>query len=67
MSNPADIRTYFENMSRAYALMCAGFTTLITADIDNIPIDGIWGRIEQPIAERTTDFDPPKGKVDVVS
>lgn len=67
MSNTADTQKYFENMSAAYASMCSTYANLLTPDINNIPTNGIWDRIEQPMIERTSDFDPPKGKIDLVS
>ncbi len=39
---------YFENMSRAMALDCDLSATVMTKDVDNIPMNGIWGRIEFP-------------------
>jgi hypothetical protein len=57
---------YFENMSRAYAQLCELFVSVITPDVENIPTDGIWARIEQPELERTTNFDPPLKRVDTV-
>ncbi|KIX05227.1 uncharacterized protein Z518_06099 [Rhinocladiella mackenziei CBS 650.93] len=48
MSDSTKQKTYFENMSRAYARNCVGATYVMTKDIHNIPTDGIWSRVEQP-------------------
>lgn len=59
--------TYFENMSRAYAFMCSGYSVLFTGDLNFIPMSGIWGRVEFPTLSRDSDFEPPKGETDFVS
>lgn len=58
---------YFETMSKVYAEICGGTAVLITADVSNIPLNGIWGRIELPTLQRDTDFDSPKQQVSNVS
>lgn len=56
-------RMYFKQMSMAYAQMCSGAAYLYTADVNNIPQDGIWGEIEFPTIMRDSDFQRPKGQV----
>ena len=58
---------YFEEMSRAYAFMCSGYSVLFTEDINNIPMNGIWGQVEYRTATRDSDFEPPKGETDFLS
>jgi len=60
-----DTRTeYFEHMSEAMAISCDIFATVMTNFTDNIPQDGIWGRVEQPALQRTGN---PGGQIDTVS
>ncbi|KIW94094.1 uncharacterized protein Z519_05410 [Cladophialophora bantiana CBS 173.52] len=54
-------------MSRAYARLCSVLATLLTPDVNNIPMNGIWARIEFPELVRTTSFDHPLGQVESVS
>lgn len=56
--------TYFEKMSEAMAISCDVAATVMTKDVNNIPQDGIWGRIEFPALKRTGN---PGGTVDTVS
>ncbi|KAH0558550.1 hypothetical protein GP486_004793 [Trichoglossum hirsutum] len=55
--------TYFENMSRAMAMLCKTFATVMTDDPKNIPQPGIWGRIEEPTLKLTGN---PGGQVDTI-
>lgn len=55
---------YFAHMSEAMAISCDGFATVMTEDVNNIPQDGTWGRVEQPALKRTGN---PGGQVDRVS
>lgn len=50
--NATDTRIYYENMSSAMAQLCSGFATVMTKDIDNIPLDGIWGTSELPTLKK---------------
>lgn len=63
MADPGVQRTYFKQMSKAFALMCSGAASLYTEDPDNIPQDGIWGDTEFPTIMRDSNFDKPNGKV----
>jgi hypothetical protein len=67
MKNKKDRNTYFENMSRAFAQLCGVYCTVMTPDPNNIPSDGIWGRIEYPELKRTSNFDAPRDQMDYVS
>lgn len=59
-----DTRTeYFEHMSEAMAISCDIFATVMTNFTDNIPQDGIWGRVEQPALQRTGN---PGGQIDTI-
>lgn len=51
-------RTFYENMSKAYARMARDTATVMhmTADYANPPQDGIWGRIEVPALRDLTDI-----------
>ncbi|KAI9765325.1 MAG: hypothetical protein M1839_005525 [Geoglossum umbratile] len=55
--------TYFENMSRAMAMLCNTFATVMTNDPKKVPLTGIWGRIEQPTLKQTGN---PGGQVDTI-
>jgi hypothetical protein len=46
-------KTYFENISRAMAQLCDVLATVMTADPNNIPLTGIWGRVEFPALQQT--------------
>ena len=50
--NTAKTLKYCQNMSAAMARLCGGFATVMTKDISNIPIDGIWGTSELPTLKR---------------
>jgi hypothetical protein len=60
----SDRTEYFEHMSEAMAISCDVFATVMTNFTDNIPQDGIWGRIEQQALQREGN---PGGQVDTVS
>lgn len=47
MNDNTQETTYFENMSRAFALMSTGTAYAMHRNIDNPIQDGIWGRVEQ--------------------
>jgi hypothetical protein len=48
MRNPKDEKTYFENMSRAFAMKAHHVATVMHEDIYNPPMDRIWGTVEWP-------------------
>jgi hypothetical protein len=56
--------TYFENMSRAMALLCDTSANVMTKDPKEIPKSGIYGRIEEPTLQQTNN---PGGQVNLVS
>jgi hypothetical protein len=60
----SDRRAYFGNMSEAMAISCDEFATVMTSFADNIPQDGIWGRVEQVALKQEGN---PGGQVDTVS
>lgn len=62
MQRPADRSTFFENMSQAVAEQCSVFATVMTKDVNNIPQDGIWARVEFPTMQRTGN----QGRVDSI-
>lgn len=64
MQNKNDKNTYFENMSRAFADLCDNYATVMTEDPHNIPLNGIWGKIEFPELQKTGN---PGGQVNSVS
>lgn len=49
MSNSRDRLTYFENMSRAFAMKAHKVALAMHRDIDSPPKDTIWGRVELPV------------------
>ena len=51
-SKPTTTRAYYENMSSAMAQLCGGFATVMTKDVDKIPLDGIWGMFELPTLKK---------------
>lgn len=51
-SNARHTRKYYENMSSAMAQLCGGYATVMTQDLDSIPLDGIWGTSELPTLKR---------------
>lgn len=40
-------------MSRAMAQLCNGFAMVMTPHVKNVPIDGIWGRVELVTLQET--------------
>ena len=64
MENLSDEMTYFENMSRAFAMKAHNIATVLHRKIDNPPTNGIWGRIELPVLQAAGN---PGGIVDYVS
>ncbi|KAI9770479.1 MAG: hypothetical protein M1839_003194 [Geoglossum umbratile] len=54
---------YFENMSRAMAMLCDVSATVMTKDVNHIPKGGIWGRVEDSTLKRE---DTPGGRVDEI-
>lgn len=54
---------YFAHMSEAMAISCDEFAIVMTEDVQEIPQDGIWGRVEQPALRRIGN---PGGQVDHV-
>ena len=44
--NESQRTIYFENMSRAMAMLCDVLATVMTKDVDHLPKGGIWGRVE---------------------
>jgi hypothetical protein len=62
MQTPADRATFFENMSQAVAEQCSVFATVMTKDVNNIPTDGIWARVEFPTLQRSDN----QGRVDSI-
>src|ERR1700760_4113969 len=53
MQNPTDRNTYFSSMSQAMAEMCDIFATVMTKDLNDVPTDGIWSRVEFPTLQRS--------------
>jgi len=53
MSDPKQEKTYFENMSAAFARKAVKIATVIHMDINNPPISGIWKRIEFEVLKRS--------------
>lgn len=51
-------KTFYENMSKAYARMARKHATVMhmSSDYANPPQDGIWGRIELPALRHQTDI-----------
>jgi len=58
-----DRQIYFENMSRAFAQLCSGDSLVMTNDPKDVPMVGIFGRIELPTARLETNIG---GKVNLV-
>ena len=46
MSGDANRMTYFENMSRAYAMKAHDAASVIHPDIENPPESTVWGMID---------------------
>jgi hypothetical protein len=63
MANLDTQMTYFENMSRAFAMKAHRVASVMHSDIYNPPAEGIWGRIEWPVLKAGN----PGGVVDFVS
>lgn len=57
-------RTYFENMSRAFATLCDTKALLMTDNINDVKLDGIWGKVELLTLQMTGN---KGGMVNVVS
>jgi hypothetical protein len=51
MDNASDQLTYFENMSRAFAMKAHNVAWAMHRNIENPPLSTIWGRIELPILQ----------------
>jgi hypothetical protein len=51
MDNASDQLTYFENMSRAFAMKAHNVVWAMHRNIENPPLSSIWGRIELPILQ----------------
>jgi len=64
MSNFDDEMTYFENMSRAFAMKAHSIASVMHRNIENPPIDTIWGRIELPVLQAAGN---PGGVVDYIA
>jgi hypothetical protein len=63
MQSFEDEMTYFENMSRAFAMKAHNIATVLHRELDNPPTNGIWGRIELPVLQAAGN---PGGMVDYV-
>jgi hypothetical protein len=48
MSSFEDEMTYFENMSRAFAMKAHNIASVLHRNIEQPPLSTIWGRIELP-------------------
>jgi len=48
MSKKDEQLIYFENMSRATAIIATGIPTVMHRDIMEYPTNTIWGRVEKP-------------------
>jgi hypothetical protein len=46
-------QTYFENMSRAMAQLCDVYALVMTMDTNDVPTNGIWGRIQFPTVQQS--------------
>jgi hypothetical protein len=64
MSDVQQEMTYFENMSRAFAMKAANVAAVMHRDINNPPMSTIWGRVELPVLQEAS---KPWGTVDYVS
>ena len=64
MSNFKDEMTYFENMSRAFAMKAHHIASVMHRNIEDPPMSTIWGRIELPVLQAASN---PGGVVDWVS
>lgn len=64
MSDVQQEMTYFENMSRAFAMKAANVAAVMHRDINNPPMSTIWGRVELPVLQKAS---KPWGTVDYVS
>jgi hypothetical protein len=64
MSDVQQEMTYFENMSRAFAMKAANVAAVMHRDINNPPMSTIWGRVELPVLKAAS---KPWGTVDYVS
>lgn len=52
--NSTDMRTYFKNMSKAFAELCDVYALVMANDPKNVPINGtIWGEVEFPALMQT--------------
>lgn len=51
-------------MSRAMAMLCDVFATVMTKDVNDIDQTGIWGQVEQPTLKLTGNIG---GQVNTVS
>ncbi|CAG8977361.1 hypothetical protein HYALB_00009062 [Hymenoscyphus albidus] len=54
MSNPDTQLIYFENMSRAFAMMSTDLAAVMHRNINDPPMWSIWGRIELPVLKAAT-------------
>ncbi|KAH6668964.1 hypothetical protein B0J14DRAFT_657972 [Halenospora varia] len=64
MSDVEQEMTYFENMSRAFAMKASRLASVMHRDIENPPMSTIWGRVELPILQANTN---PWGTVDYIT
>jgi hypothetical protein len=48
MSTVEDEKTYFENMSRAFAMKAQNIAFVLHRNIENPPLETIWGMVELP-------------------
>ena len=53
MQDKAKRKTYFENMSEAMATMCDVFATVMSPDVKDVLMTGIWGQVEFPTLMRS--------------
>jgi len=61
MENYSDEMEYFENMSEAFAMKAHKIATVLHRNIENPPMNTIWGGVELPVLQAA---DNPGGVVD---
>ncbi|KAF4625421.1 hypothetical protein G7Y89_g12748 [Cudoniella acicularis] len=64
MEDAKEEMAYFENMSRAFAMMAANVASVMHRDIENPPMSTIWGRIELPVLQAASN---PWGTVNYIT
>lgn len=64
MSNPETQLIYFKNMSKAFAMMSRDWAAVLHRNIDDPPMETIWGQVELPALK---EGDNPGGVVNWVS